>query len=1106
MPRQFTLLGTLNVEEDGRVAEVMRSPKTCGLLAYLIITNQAHSREEIADLLWDSETTAQSLTRLRVLLGRTKKSAPELLVTRRTIAFEVAEDTAVDYQMLMEGLQSTESTVIDKALQLYNDELLSGFYLPDAPRFNDWLLMERERLRFEVQSAYQRLCATYEDAEAWEMGSAAAQRWLALEPLNETALRHLMQNLARSGQVTVALQQYERSREYLWQELAVDPEESTQVLAKQLADLQIEQLGEQSWEYVTASEILWPDADTLAQPGALPTQAYLPYLRNHDFTGRNESLSFLAEQLQVEAYSENALTQIVGISGMGGIGKTQLAVEYCYRYGRYYPGGVFWMSFAQADNVAQEVAFIGSERGLGLYQETERLTLQDQVSRVQKAWQEPIPRLLIFDNCEEEALLKAWAPKSGGCRILLTSRRGQWSRELGVEVRPLTTFDPKESQSLLKHLVPDISDSDARSIANELGHLPLALHLAGSFLSRYQQISPANYLSQIQSTNLLKHPSLTGRGLTYSPTDHGLNVARTFTMSFNQLDAENPVFEVAKQLLASVICFVPGEPIPQKLLLSAVTPDEADLDAVLTAEDGLAWLITSGLLQAKGSSTIEMHQLVASAASEILDREDARPNVEQAMLNWLNNVLEETNYLFALRLPSAHLQYITDAALKRADIIAAQLSYLWGHHLYDVADYDNAEHYLLQALAIQQKLLDPNHLDTAKTHRFLGNLIRDSRSDLELAQHHIENALTIHESFLGENHLETADSLYELGVLHIEMGNYEAAQQYLARSLAAREMLLPPNSAMIASSQSRLGAAYWYGGDFAAARPHFERALQIQEIVLGVEHSQTAISYHSLGALYLELGDYKQAQSYLEEALRIGLLIREPNHPVTALHRQLLGYTHLHLGNFELARTNFEASLAAKKVTLGLEHPSTAATISGLGELFVKMGSYETGLHYLEEAFNIRQTALSANHPAIARSLFSLSDYYRVTGKPEKALNYVQQALAIRENESVTNYVDMAEVLTKLGEITIQLEDFDAAQNYLSRALTIHETEPTPRFRLAETLAVLGGLGVQTGDYQNAAANYERALAIYEDMYGADDGKTAEIRHRLENLKHKTIN
>ncbi len=1103
MSRRFTLLGPLHIEEDGRVAEVMKSPKTCGLLAYLIISNQVHSREEIADLFWDSTTTTQSLTRLRVLLGRTRKFAPELLVTRQTIAFEATEDTAVDYHILMDGLRSTATNVIDKALQLYHGELLSGFYLPDAPRFNEWLLMERERLRHDVQMAYHQLCIAKEDNQEWAMGSAVAQRWLALDPLNETALRHLMQNLARSGQVTSALQQYERSREYLWQALAVEPEKATQTLARRLTDLQTAQLGDQPWADVAETEIVWPDAESLAPPGALPLQAYLPYLRNHDFTGRHESLTFLADHLRVRDFSADALPQIVAITGMGGIGKTQLAVEYCYRYGRFYPGGVYWMSFAQGDNIAQEVALMGSERGMGLYQETEQLTLQDQVGRVQKAWQEPVPRLLIFDNCEEEALLTRWVPKTGGCRILLTSRKGNWSRELGMKIRPLSTFDQSESLSLLKQLVPKISESDAQGIANELGHLPLALHLAGSFLSRYQQISPANYLNQLQSTHLLDHPSLVGRGLTYSPTGHELNVTRTFAISFEQLDAQNPVSQPAKHLLASVICFVPGEPIPQKLLLATVAADETDLEAVLMAEDALAWLIGLGLLKVKGNETVEIHRLVATVASELLQSEDARAAVESAMINWLNAVYKEKNYLFSLGMPSVHVQHITDIALKRGDVGAARLSYYWGQHLFDIADYDHAEHYLTQALTIQQESLDADHPDIANTHRFLGTLFRDSRSNLQLAQQHIEKALKINEAVFGENHLETASSLYELGVLYIEQGQYQAAYQCLERSLSIREQLLEANSPITAVSHSRLGAAYWYSGDFASARPHFEKALQIQEQALGVEHSQTAISYHSLGALYLELGDYKQAQSYLEEALRIGILIREANHPLTALHRHLLGYTYLYLENFDLAQSYFEEALAVKREVLGPEHPSTAATISGLGELFVKMALYDPGLRHLEEALTIRQSALDENHPAIARSLFSLGTYYQAVNDYEETLNYFLQALAIREKESATNYTDSAEVLTKLGEVSAQLGNIDAAQAHLSKAINIHETEPTPRFRFAETLVAFGDLYGQMGDSQNALANYQHALAIYEALYGVDDRKSAKIRSRISALQNR---
>ncbi|MEM7111236.1 MAG: tetratricopeptide repeat protein [Chloroflexota bacterium] len=1079
MSRQFTLLGKLNIEENGRSATVLKSPKTCALLAYLIITNEVHSREAIADLLWESGTTTQSLTRLRVLLGRARKSVPGLVVTRQTVAFEIDAETAVDYQLLLERLQSTDSDAIDSGLQLYQGELLSGFYLPDAPRFNEWLLLERERLRYAVQTAYHKLCTAYQDSEAWEKGVAAAQRWLALNELDETALRWLMEFLAASGQVAVALQQYEHSRQRLWQELETAPEQVTAELAQQLTQLQEAQGEGFSWDRIVGAQVKRPLPGQLAKPGPLPPNAVLPYSRNQDFVGRKENLLGLADLLlPASATAGTDAIPTVAVTGMGGLGKTQLAVEFCYRYGRFYPGGVYWLSFAQADNVVAEVAAIGGERGMGLYREAERLTLKDQVGRVQKAWQEAIPRLLIFDNCEDEALLTEWVPKTGGCHILLTSRRGQWSRELGVEKRPLTTFVQSESLSLLKQLVPKISEADAQSIAAELGHLPLALHLAGSFLNRYKQINPASYLSQLQETNLLSHPSLAGRGLTYSPTGHELNVARTFALSFKQLDADNPTAQVARRFLAAVICFVPGEPIPQKLLLTAVVSDETDLEAILTAEDALAWLIVLGLVQAKGSETVETHRLVASAAMEILGQEEAKTAVEQAMVNWLNNIFQEENHLFTLRMPPVHLHHITDVALKQADIMAAQLSYFWGQHLYDVADYEQSEQYLFQALTIQQKVLDAEHPVTARTHRFLGNLIRDSKSDLATAQYHIEKALEIHESLFGENHLETAESLYELGVLYIEQGMNEAAYQALKRSLAIREKLLEAPSPVVAVSHGRLGAAYWYGGDFVSARPHFEKALHIQEQTLGVEHSQTAISYHSLGALYLELGDYKQAQAYLDEALRIGILIREPNHPVTALHRHLLGYTHLHMENYELAQAYFDEALATKQETLGANHPSTAATLNGLGELFVKMGSYDLGLRHLEEALAIRRAGLGENHAAIARSLFSLGVYYQAADNLEKAADYFQQALTIRENEAGTNYVDLAEVLTKLGEISTQLSNFPAAQAYLAKAVHIHETESTPRFRFAETLRRFGDLYTQTGDSEKAVAYYERALAV----------------------------
>jgi hypothetical protein len=114
-------------------------------------------------------------------------------------------------------------------------------------------------------------------------------------------------------------------------------------------------------------------------------------------------LKQLADILLLEA--EATVVPVAAITGMRGLGKSQLAVEFAYRYGRYFPGGVFWLHFANPEQVSEEVALIGGERGLGLYLDADGRTLHDRVAKVQRAWQEPMPRLLIFDNCEDEALL-----------------------------------------------------------------------------------------------------------------------------------------------------------------------------------------------------------------------------------------------------------------------------------------------------------------------------------------------------------------------------------------------------------------------------------------------------------------------------------------------------------------------------------------------------------------------------------------------------------------------------------------------------------------------------------------------------------------------------
>ena len=130
----------------------------------------------------------------------------------------------------------------------------------------------------------------------------------------------------------------------------------------------------------------------------------MPHARNALFVGREADLKALASALK--AGETAAVGQMATVTGLGGIGKTQLASEFVHRYGQYFAGGVLWVSFADPEAVPAEIATSGGPAGMNLSDEFERQPLEEQVRQVAAEWQGPLPRLLVFDNCEDEALLE----------------------------------------------------------------------------------------------------------------------------------------------------------------------------------------------------------------------------------------------------------------------------------------------------------------------------------------------------------------------------------------------------------------------------------------------------------------------------------------------------------------------------------------------------------------------------------------------------------------------------------------------------------------------------------------------------------------------------
>jgi TIR domain len=320
-------------------------------------------------------------------------------------------------------------------------------------------------------------------------------------------------------------------------------------------------------------------------PGPLPPGSRVRYPVNPLFVGREEELRWLAGVLK--AGGSAAVGQIAAATGYGGIGKTQLAAEFVHRYGRWFAAGVHWLTFADPAGIATEVAACGGPEGMDL-PGFESLKPAEQVERVAAAWHGAVPRLLVFDNCEDEELLAWWRPAAGGARVLVTSRRSEWSAGLGMHALRLDVLPRPQSVALLRKHRVDLPEQALDAIADELGDLPLALHLAGHYLARYRHApfgEPEAYLESLRRQNMLAHPSMT-RG-DRSPTGHEQHVGRTFALSLARLDPKKPVDHLSLELLARAAWFAPGEPIPRGLLLAAAGIDTRDEDSALRAEDAL---------------------------------------------------------------------------------------------------------------------------------------------------------------------------------------------------------------------------------------------------------------------------------------------------------------------------------------------------------------------------------------------------------------------------------------------------------------------------------------------------------------------------------------
>ena len=312
--------------------------KAQALLFYLVVTGQPHSRDHLADLLWDEMTDAQAKKNLRTVLPDVRRLLGEhLLIEQQIVALQPTTPYWLDVDVLRRSLTSrqvaTDLAVRQAAIALYQGEFLRGFYVHKAPAFDAWLLEQRAQLHTLVVDAL--VALVDEHAQQADLGAAlAANRLLlGLEPWSELVHRQQMLLLAQTGERAAALAQYEICQRVLVAEFGVAPLPETTALYQQIKMGEIGRPGQPSWIKLsrppaqeakrdepsdgalklTGSGVWTPDPKQISQVAGhnlpQPTKLY----------GRQPELARLQQWIDVDG------CRLVGIFGIGGQGKTALA-------------------------------------------------------------------------------------------------------------------------------------------------------------------------------------------------------------------------------------------------------------------------------------------------------------------------------------------------------------------------------------------------------------------------------------------------------------------------------------------------------------------------------------------------------------------------------------------------------------------------------------------------------------------------------------------------------------------------------------------------------------------------------------------------------------
>lgn len=772
---------------------------------------------------------------------------------------------------------------------------------------------------------------------------------------------------------------------------------------------------------------------------------YVPFGRNPFFTGREAILRSLQQKLHREEHADVKLP--LALSGLGGVGKTQLAIEYAFRYRADYLA-VLWIGADTREGLLASCSVVADVLRLSAKDDQDQRSI---IPAVRRWLSENDGWLLILDNIEDFTILHELIPAEHAGRVLLTTR----SQVFGplAECVDVEKMSPEEGALLLlrraKVIAPDAALAEAsvadRDVAGDLVHLmdgfPLALDQAAAYIDE-TACGLAGYRRRYETR---RAKLLALRGLA---PDHPASVVTTLSLSFQKIQCAS---KGAAELL-QCCAFLHPDAIPEEFFIEGAaelgpTLQQSVFD-LLSLDSTISELRTFSLLNRHPDAcALNIHRIVQAVIRDTLDEATQKVWTER-VIRALNRAFPDVAFASWQRcqrlLPHA-LECLALAKQWNVQILeAARLFDQAGTYLREHAQYDEAEPLYEQALAIRSQLLDARHADIAQ-------------------------------------------SLHHLGLLYIEQDKYEQAEPPLIRALEIYKETLGWEHSSVASVLTSLAVLYDNEGKFDQSEPLYHQALDIYQRVVEPMHPDVATCLNNLGWLYLAQGKYAQAEPLYHRSLAIRKHVFEPGHPEIATSLNLLGWLYFAQGKYAQAEQLLSEALAIREHNLGSSHPDVAGTLNHLADLYRVQGTYGLAGSFLKQALTIREQILGPNHREVAQSLDSLGRLYAAQDMYDEAETAYHRALAIREQTLGLHHSSVAISLNNLADLYFACHKYDQVEPLCTQALEILKSGVGMQHpHVAASLNVLANLYCLQNRYDEAEPLYKQAIAIREQCLGPE--------------------